>query len=37
LAFVATLTNLPETRTEDEVAPQELARLKSRQYPDQEN
>jgi len=28
---------LAETRTEDEVAPQELARLKSRQFPDQEN
>ena len=30
LAFVATLTNLPATRTEDEVAPQDLARLESR-------
>jgi len=29
---VATLTHLPATRTEDEVAPQDLARLKSRQY-----
>jgi len=32
LPFVATLTHLPATRTEDEVAPQDLARLKSRQY-----
>jgi hypothetical protein len=30
--FVATLANLPATRTEDEVAAQDLARLKSRQY-----
>jgi len=34
LPFVATLTNLPATRTEDEVAPHDLARLKSRQHPD---
>jgi hypothetical protein len=30
--FVATLANLPATRTENEVAAQDLARLKSRQY-----
>jgi hypothetical protein len=30
--FVATLANLPATRTEDEVAAQDLVRLKSRQY-----
>jgi hypothetical protein len=34
LPFVATLTSLPATRTEDEVAPQDLAQLKSRQHPD---
>lgn len=34
LAFVATLTSLPGTRTEDDVPPAEMARLKSRQHPD---
>lgn len=35
LAFVATLTTLPGTRTEDDVPASEMARLKSRQHPDQ--
>jgi hypothetical protein len=34
LPFVATLTTLPGTRTEDDVSPAELARFKSRQHPD---
>ena len=34
LAFVATLTSLPGTRTEDDVPPPDRARLKSRQFPD---
>jgi hypothetical protein len=32
--FVATLTNLPGTRTEDDVAPADMPRLASRQHPD---
>jgi hypothetical protein len=36
LAFVATLTNLPGTRTEDDVQPKDMARLKSRQHPDRD-
>ena len=34
LAFLATLTSLPGTRTEDDVPPGDMARLKSRQHPD---
>jgi hypothetical protein len=34
LPFVATLTSLPESRTEDEVPPERMARYKSRQHPD---
>ena len=34
LAFVATLTSLPGTRTEDDVPPEARARLESRQHPD---
>ena len=34
LSFVATLTSLPGTTTEDDVPPQDRARLKSRQHPD---
>ena len=34
LAFLATLTGLPGTRTEDDVPPGDMARLKSRQHPD---
>jgi hypothetical protein len=36
LPFVATLTSLPGTRTEDDVAPEDRARLESRQHPDRE-
>ncbi len=34
LPFVGTLIDLPGTRTEEEIAPQDLARLRSRQHPD---
>lgn len=34
LPFVATITSLPGTRTEDDVPPQDHRRLKSRQHPD---
>jgi hypothetical protein len=34
LAFLAALTTLPGTRTEDDVSPADMARLKSRQHPD---
>lgn len=34
LPFLATLTSLPGTRTEDDVPPEAQARLKSRQHPD---
>jgi hypothetical protein len=34
LPFLATLTTLPGTRTEDEVPPEHMARYKSRQHPD---
>jgi hypothetical protein len=34
LAFVATLTTLPETTTEDDIPAQERAQLQSRQHPD---
>jgi len=34
LAFVATLTSLPGSRTEDEVPPKDMVRLTSRQHPD---
>jgi len=34
LPFVATLTSLPGTRTEDDIPAAEMARLKSRQHPD---
>jgi len=34
LPFVAALASLPGTRTEDDVSPEEMARLKSRQHPD---
>ena len=34
LPYVATLTQLPGSRTEDEVPPPELVRLASRQHPD---
>ena len=34
LPFVATLTSLPESRTEDEVPPERMARYKSHQHPD---
>ena len=34
LPFVATLTTLPGSRTEDEVPPERLAQYKSRQHPD---
>jgi hypothetical protein len=34
LPFVATLASLPGTRTEDDIPPEEMARLKSRQHPD---
>jgi hypothetical protein len=34
LPYVATLTQLPGSRTEDEVPPSELVRLASRQHPD---
>ena len=34
LPFVATLTTLPGTRTEDEVPPERMAQLKSLQHPD---
>jgi hypothetical protein len=32
--FLATLTGLPGTRTEDDIPPGEMARFKSRQHPD---
>jgi hypothetical protein len=32
--FIATLTSLPASRTEDEVPPERMADLKSRQHPD---
>jgi hypothetical protein len=34
LPFVATLTTLPESRTENEVPPERMARYRSRQHPD---
>ena len=34
LDFLATLTTLPGSRTEDEVPPERMAQLKSRQHPD---
>ena len=34
LAFLATLTSLPGTRTQDDVPPADMVRLKSRQHPD---
>ena len=34
LAFVASLADLPGTRTEDDVPPERMARYKSRQHPD---
>ena len=34
LPFVATLTSLPGTRTEDDIPAQDLPQLKSRQHPD---
>jgi hypothetical protein len=34
LPFLATLAALPGTRTEDEIPPDMMARLKSRQHPD---
>jgi len=34
LPFVATLTTLPGSRTEDEVPPERMAQLPSRQHPD---
>ena len=34
LPFLATLTTLPGTRTEDDVPAPDRARLKSRQHPD---
>jgi hypothetical protein len=34
LPFVATLTTLPGSRTEDEVPPERMAQLQSRQHPD---
>ena len=35
LPFVSTLTDLPGSRTEDDVAPADRARMKSRQHPNQ--
>ena len=37
LACLATLTALPGTRTEDDVPPADMVRLKSRQHPDRPN
>ena len=34
LPFVATLTTLPGSRTEDEIPPERMAQLQSRQHPD---
>jgi len=35
VTFLATLTGLPGTRTEDDVPPADMVRLISRQHPDQ--